>query len=228
MRRDAARVRHTTVAIDGFTAPGWSGVREAFAGAVAHFGEGGAAVCVYQAGQPVTAGTADPVTGRAYIPSTLQPFLSVSKDIVAIAVNMLADRRVIDVDAPIGPLLAGVRPEWQAGHPGSLAADSPGRVAALDQPLSIQELLSWTPVIKALVKQGPNWPPGSAHGYHSMTYAFLLGEVIRRTTGQLPGNWIGEHISGPLGAGLGGLRAWALPKPSWVKTDRCRAQAEYS
>jgi Beta-lactamase len=48
--------------------------------------------------------------------------------------------------------------------------------------------------------QQPNWPPGTAHGCHSMTYGFLVGELIRRVTGKLPGPWTAEHISGPLGA----------------------------
>lgn len=201
--RDAARVRDDSLAIDGFTAPGWGGVRDAFAGNFARFGEAGAAVCVYHAGRPVVdlaAGVADPATGRAYTRDTLQPFMSVSKGIVAIAVNMLADRQVLDLDAPV----ARYWPEFaQAGKenvPVRWLLTHQAGLAALDRPLSIGELLSWTPVIKALEEQRPNWPPGTAHGYHSMTYGFLLGEVIRRVTGQLPGNWVAEHISGPLRA----------------------------
>lgn len=189
--------------IEGFAAPGWGGVADALADALAVSGAGGAAVCVYQAGQPVAdlaAGVADPATGRAYAPGTLQPFLSVSKGIVAIAVNMLADTGVIDLDAPV----ARYWPEFaQAGKqdiPVRWLLTHQAGLAALDRPVSVGELLSWTPVIKALEQQRPNWPPGTAHGYHSMTYGFLLGELIRRTTGQFPGDWIAENISDPLGA----------------------------
>jgi CubicO group peptidase (beta-lactamase class C family) len=130
----------------------------------------------------------------------VQPYLSVSKEIVAVAISMLADRRVIDLDAPV----ACCRPEFaQAGKksiPVRWLLTHQAGLAALDQPPSIGELLSWTPVIKALERQPPNWPPGTAHGYHSMTYGFVVGEVIRRVTGQLPGSWIAEHVSGPLDA----------------------------
>jgi CubicO group peptidase (beta-lactamase class C family) len=126
--------------------------------------------------------------------------ISVSKGIVAIAVNMLADRRVIDLSAPV----AEYWPEFaQAGKqdiPVRWLLTHQAGLAAIDRQLSLAELLSWTPIIKALEEQQPNWPPGTAHGYHSMTYGFLLGELIRRITGQLPGEWIAGHLSGPLTA----------------------------
>jgi CubicO group peptidase (beta-lactamase class C family) len=191
------------LAIDGFTAPGWAGIRDAFAGNFSRNGDTGAAVCVYLAGQPVVdlaAGVADAQAGRAYTRRTLQPFMSVSKGILAIAASMLADRGAIDLDAPV----ARYWPEFaQAGKqaiPVRWLLTHQAGLAALDGPLSREELLAWTPVISALERQRPNWPPGTAHGYHSMTYGFLIGELIRRVTGQLPGDWVAGHISGPLGA----------------------------
>jgi CubicO group peptidase (beta-lactamase class C family) len=200
----------TSPHIDGFTAAGWKAVRDAFADTFARHGEAGAAVCVYQGGQPVVdlaAGvTAD---GRPYTRETIQPFMSVSKGIVAIAANMLADRGMLDLDVPVArywPEFARVGKEtipvrWLLTHQAGLAA--------LDRRLSRADLLSWTPVIEALEAQTPNWPPGTAHGYHSMTFGFLAGEVIRRATGQFPGPWVASHVSAPLHASchLGLLQA---------------------
>lgn len=191
----------TSLEIDGFTAPGWAGVRDAFAASFREFGPAGAGVCVYQGGRAVVdlaAGVAGP--GSAYTRRTLQPFMSVSKGVVAVAVNMLADRRVIDLDAPVARYWPEFAQAGKEGIPVRWLLTHQAGLAALDRPLSIGELLSWTPVIKALEAQAPNWPPGTAHGYHSMTYGFLLGEVIRRVTGALPGDWIAGHVSGPLRA----------------------------
>jgi CubicO group peptidase (beta-lactamase class C family) len=55
-------------------------------------------------------------------------------------------------------------------------------------------------VIHKLEKQVPNWEPGTAHGYHSLTYGFLVGEVVRRITGQSIGQWIRRNVTEPLGA----------------------------
>jgi CubicO group peptidase (beta-lactamase class C family) len=73
-------------------------------------------------------------------------------------------------------------------------------LAAVDRPVAYQELLSWDPVIRRLEEQRPNWEPGTAHGYHSLTFGFLVGEVIRRVIGLTPGQWIARHIAGPLEA----------------------------
>jgi CubicO group peptidase (beta-lactamase class C family) len=177
-------------------------VADAFAENFACRGEAGAAVCVYHDGRPVVdlaAGTADSATGQPYTRDTLQPIMSVSKGIVAVAINMLADRQVIDLNAPV----ARYWPEFaQAGKqdiPVKWLLTHQAGLAVIDQRFSLAEVLSWQPVIQALEEQEPNWPPGSAHGYHSLTFGFLLGELICRTTGQLPGAWVAEHISGPLG-----------------------------
>jgi CubicO group peptidase (beta-lactamase class C family) len=163
----------------------------------------GAGVCVYHDGHPVVelaAGTTDPSTGRPYTLETLQPIMSVSKGIVAIAMNMLADRHLIDLDAPVTRYWPKFAQAGKQDIPIRWLLTHQAGLAAIDQPVSWTELLSWRPVVEALERQAPNWPPGSAHGYHSMTYGFLLGELIRRITGQVPGGWIAEHVSGPLNA----------------------------
>jgi CubicO group peptidase (beta-lactamase class C family) len=42
------------------------------------------------------------------------------------------------------------------------------------------------------------WEPGTRHGYHALTYGWLLGEVVRRATGRRLGAVLAEEASGPL------------------------------
>src|SRR5438874_1972528 len=51
-----------------------------------------------------------------------------------------------------------------------------------------------------LAAQAPCWEPGTALGYHALTYGHLIGEVIRRITGQRLGEFFAAQIAGPLGA----------------------------
>ena len=44
------------------------------------------------------------------------------------------------------------------------------------------------------------WPPGSRCAYHAMTYGHLAGATLRRVDGRMPGRFIAEEISAPLGA----------------------------
>ena len=48
-------------------------------------------------------------------------------------------------------------------------------LAWTDGTLSFDEALAWDPVIEALERQAPSWPPGTAHGYHATTLRLAGG-----------------------------------------------------
>ena len=48
-------------------------------------------------------------------------------------------------------------------------------------------------------EQEPNWEPGTAHGYHAITFGWLVGEVVRRISGRTLGRFLRDEIAGPLG-----------------------------
>jgi CubicO group peptidase (beta-lactamase class C family) len=72
-------------------------------------------------------------------------------------------------------------------------------LAAVEGDLSLEEVFAWDPVCAAIAAQAPNWEPGSAHGYHARSYGWILGEVVRRATGQTLGRVFAEEVAGPLG-----------------------------
>jgi CubicO group peptidase (beta-lactamase class C family) len=194
-----------TPVIEGFTAPGFEPVRDAFTQNFTARGEVGAALCVYLHGQPVVnlaGGTASPARADMAVPfrtTTLVPVFSISKAMVAIAALMLAERGLIGLDAPVARYwpqfaLAGkesVIVRWLLTHQAGLAA--------IDEPMTYAEFLRWDPVITRLERQAPNWTPGTAFGYHSLTFGHLIGELIRRVTGLSAGQFINREIAAPLG-----------------------------
>ena len=44
------------------------------------------------------------------------------------------------------------------------------------------------------------WPEFAASGYHALNFGHLIGEVVRRTSGQTLKQFVAEEIAGPLGA----------------------------
>jgi CubicO group peptidase (beta-lactamase class C family) len=50
----------------------------------------------------------------------------------------------------------------------------------------------------ALAAQAPWWPPGSKHGYHALTFGYLVGELVRRITGKSLGTFLREELAVPL------------------------------
>ena len=189
--------------INGWTAPGFEEVREAFQGNFDQGLEAGAAFGAYHRGELVVdlwGGVADTRTGRPWEQDTLVLVYSTTKGITAMCANRLVQQGAIDVEAPV----ATYWPEFaQAGKEQVTVADLLSHRAGLawvDGSLSFDQALAWDPVIEALERQTPSWPPGSAHGYHATTYGWLVGEVVRRVTGRSLGTYLREEIAGPLGA----------------------------
>jgi CubicO group peptidase (beta-lactamase class C family) len=73
-------------------------------------------------------------------------------------------------------------------------------VSGWDQPITLEDLYDWDKSTALLAAQAPWWEPGTASGYHGLTYGHLIGEVIRRITGQRLGEFVAAHIAGPVGA----------------------------
>ena len=190
--------------IGGYVEAGFEGVREAFARNFTDHGEVGAAVAAYVGGRKVVdlwGGDADH-DGTPYGEDTLQLVFSTTKGVTAICANLLAQRGELDIDAPVSHYW----PEFAAAG----KADVPVRwllchkvgLPYIDRDLSLDEVLAWDPAVKALADQTPIWSPGTAHGYHAVTYGWLVGEVIRRITGRSVGAFVADELAGPLGLDL--------------------------
>ena len=63
-------------------------------------------------------------------------------------------------------------------------------------------LSDWDAMTTALAAQAPWWEPGTAHGYHGVTFGHLIGEVLRRATGRDCGELIRDELAAPLGVEL--------------------------
>jgi CubicO group peptidase (beta-lactamase class C family) len=190
------------VAVAGTVAPGFEGVREAFVANFTDHGEVGAGFAVVVDGRTVVdlwGGTADVATGAPYTDDTLQLVFSSTKGATALCASLLAQRGELDVDAPV----TSYWPEFAQADKGEvpvrwLLCHKAG-LPHIDAPLGLDELLAWDPAVEALAAMAPVWRPGTAHGYHAVTYGWLVGEVIRRITGKSVGVFFADEVAGPLG-----------------------------
>jgi CubicO group peptidase (beta-lactamase class C family) len=62
------------------------------------------------------------------------------------------------------------------------------------------DVLDWDGVCAGLAAAEPWWTPGSAQGYHMVTFGFILGELVKRITGHSLGAFLKERIAEPLSA----------------------------
>jgi CubicO group peptidase (beta-lactamase class C family) len=179
----------------------FAAVQEAFAENIATRGEVGAAVAVWVAGRRVVdlcGGWADTDRQEPWELDNLVNVFSVGKGMMATLVARLAGQGRLDVDAPV----AEVWPEFaQAGKDDislRLILSHQAGLPALRHKLHDGAMLDWPLMTSALAAEAPWWEPGTAHGYHVNTFGFLVGEVLRRITGQSPGVLLRDEITGPL------------------------------
>jgi len=62
-------------------------------------------------------------------------------------------------------------------------------VSGWDQPATIDDVYEWYDSTAMLAAQAPWREPGAGSGYHAMTYGHLIGDVLRRITGQRLGKF---------------------------------------
>jgi CubicO group peptidase (beta-lactamase class C family) len=191
--------------IHGEVAPGFERVREAFAVNFEQHGEVGAAFAAYVGGKKVAdlwGGIADETTGRPWAEDTVQLFFSTTKGLTAVCANTLSERGDLDVDAPV----VEYWPEFAAAGKSAVTVRHllchQAGLPVVDRDLTLEQVLAWDPVIDALADQTPLWEPGTAHGYHAVTYGWLVGEVIRRISGKGIGDFFAAEVAGPLGLDL--------------------------
>jgi CubicO group peptidase (beta-lactamase class C family) len=115
---------------------------------------------------------------------------------------MLADRGQLDLDAPVASYWPEFAQADKSEMPVRWLLTHQSGVLGLDQTISPERLLDWSAVVELLAAQAPDWEPGRKHGYHSMTYGFLVGEVIRRIGGHTVWQYVAREIAGPLHADL--------------------------
>ncbi|MFF7164305.1 serine hydrolase domain-containing protein [Streptomyces sp. NPDC008086] len=191
--------------VNGTVAEGFEPVREAFVRNFTSLGERGAAVAVYRDGRKVVdlwAGTKDVDGTRPWEHGTAQVVRSATKGVAAAVPLLLHQRGELDLDAPV----AAYWPEFKAHGKERLLVrhvlNHRAGLPVLDHPLTPEEALDPHRGPEAVAAQAPAWEPGTDHGYHALTYGWLLDELVRRVTGRWAGEWLAAEVTGPLGLDL--------------------------
>jgi CubicO group peptidase (beta-lactamase class C family) len=218
----------TTPSISGTCDPAFEGVRRVFEENFRERNEVGAGVAVAVDGRMVVelwGGFADQARTRPWQRATIVNVYSTTKGMTALCAQRLVDAGKLDLDAPV----ARYWPEFAAAGKAEipvlwLLAHKAG-LAAVREMLPAEALYDWDAMCRALAAEKPWWTPGERHGYHPVTFGWLVGEVVRRIDGRSLGRYFRDEIARPLGAdfhiGLpdamharaGELSAIPLPEP---------------
>ncbi len=201
--------RAPEVAIGGHAEPGFGAVVDAFRANFAERDEVGASVCVKVGGKTVVdlwGGTTRRGGQTPWTGDTLSIVFSASKGIAATALMHLADRGGIDLDAPVERYWDGFSRNHKEDITVRTLINHRAGLVGIDKRISLDALEAWdsgvdpSMVVEALEQQRPLWKPGTAQGYHALSWGLYVAELFRRASGQRVGNYLQEHLAGPLSA----------------------------
>ncbi|MFF1596110.1 serine hydrolase domain-containing protein [Streptomyces mirabilis] len=180
----------------------FAAVRTAFEENFRDRDELGAAVTVTLDGETVVdlwGGWADAARTRPWERETLVNVWSTSKGPTSLCAHILADRGLLDFDAPV----AAYWPEFAAAGKESVLVrhllSHRAGLAGLREPHDLAQLCDWELTVERLAAQESWWEPGTRSGYHALTFGHLVGEVVRRVSGLRPGAFLEREVTGPLG-----------------------------
>jgi CubicO group peptidase (beta-lactamase class C family) len=179
-------------------------VRAAIEREIAAGHEIGAQVCAYQGERLVVdtwAGLADPSTGRRVDGDTLFNVFSVTKAVAATALHIQADRGLIDYDAPIARYWPEFGVNGKAATTARHVLTHRAGIPQMPEGVTPEKMCDWDWMTAQIAQLKPLAEPGSKALYLSMTFGWLVGELVRRTDPQRRslGRFVREEIAAPLG-----------------------------
>jgi CubicO group peptidase (beta-lactamase class C family) len=191
------------VTVNGTFDARFKGIREALEENLASGEELGASIALNVDGHVLVdlwGGWRNEARAQPWEQDTIVNVWSTTKAVTSLAVLTLVSRGQLDVYAPV----ARYWPEFAAAGKEAvevrhLLSHTSG-VSGLDQPAAVEDLYDWERSTGRMAAQAPWWEPGTASGYHLLSFGHLLGEVLRRITGRTLKDFVAEDLAGPLGA----------------------------
>jgi CubicO group peptidase (beta-lactamase class C family) len=178
-------------------------VKSAFSDNFTHRDEIGASVAVVYESELVVdlwGGHKDEARTDPWMQDTIVNAWSLGKAMTALSLLRMFDETGLSPESR----LAEVWPEFSTQDKGDItfgcAMAHRAGLCAIEAPMPDDAFMHWDVMTNALEAQKPWWEPDTAHGYHTNTLGFLLGEPLRRKTGKRLRDYFREKIANPLGA----------------------------
>jgi CubicO group peptidase (beta-lactamase class C family) len=150
----------------------------------------------------IWAGHADRARTKPFDARTLTPVFSTTKAIAALLMARLVDQAKLDY----GQTVASVWPEYAAAGKASITIEQmlshQDGLSGFPDPMDPAEWFDWDLICARLAAMAPLWPPGTASGYHPITFGYLAGEVFKRVEGRSMGAALRQDLAEPFGLDL--------------------------
>jgi CubicO group peptidase (beta-lactamase class C family) len=184
--------------IRGFCEADYAPLRQAFEQVAAHYDDAGAAVAVFHRGKCVASlctGYADRARSRPWQQDTAVNVYSAGKGVLALSLLLLVARGHIALDDTV----CSVWPEFAANGKQAITLRHVlchrAGVPAFTAPVPEDAIYDFDAMTALLAQEPPRWPAGTRQAYHAFTFGWLVGEIIRRITGKMPGEFVRDEFA---------------------------------
>jgi CubicO group peptidase (beta-lactamase class C family) len=192
-------------AILGLCPDRFGAVRDAF---VANFNAGleqGARFALAIDGEIVIdliGGTRDRAREAPFEETTLTPVFSTTKAMAALMIARLVDQEKLCWDQAVSDIWPAFAQSEKADITVEQALSHQEGLCGLGGPMAPADWFDWDLICGRLAAMTPLWPPGSASGYHPVTFGYIVGEIFRRVDGRTLGTALREDIAAPFALDL--------------------------
>ena len=175
----------TDTPFDIFTKPGFEPIADVFKANFENDLEHGAQFCVFQNGEllvDLKGGWADRGKTAPVKAETLFSVFSSGKAMAALVIAHLADQDRLGYNQRVSTIW----PDFAAHGKGDLSiaqvmSHQAGLSGISNPDWTGEDWYDWDKTCAELAAQEPLFPPGSASGYHPVTFGYLAGEIARLT-----------------------------------------------
>ena len=190
-------------AVEGEASPQFEALRSELQRMLDSGEELGASLAVVDHGKPVVdlwGGWREGERTSQWQRDTIVNVWSITKTMTTLSALMLADRGLLDLDAPVAIYWPEFAQNGKADITVKQVMSHTGGVSGWEMPFSLEQLYDYEEATSHLAAQAPWWAPGTASGYSLLNFGHIVGEIVRRVSGKTLKAFIAEEIAGPLGA----------------------------
>jgi CubicO group peptidase (beta-lactamase class C family) len=187
--------------VSGTCDPKFSSVAETFIENFEMRGEVGASVSITLEGKTVVDlwGGQKTDGGAAWERDTVCVVFSCTKGASAFCAHMAVDRGLLDLEAKVAKYWPEFARNGKEDALVSMMLDHSVGVPGVREELKQGAYYDYDYMTQKLAAEAPFWKPGTRNGYHAITSAWTVGEMVRRSTGKRMGVFLAEEVVKPLG-----------------------------
>lgn len=188
--------------ISGSCDPQFTGVLAEFRRNFEERKEVGASVAITHHGRTVVdlwGGLADPATAAPWTRDTVSIVYSCTKAATALCLHMLVDQGRVTYETLVGDIWPAFASHGKEATTVGMMLAHTSPVPHVADPIKPGGLADWDYMTARIADEPAHWEPGTRQGYHGVTYAWTVGQLVRLVSGMPLGEFFQQNIAGPLG-----------------------------